>query len=125
MIHIKFKNLDKSEMAREAVHDRLASLVEKFPDLSESKIQVTLEVENSPKQSGPDVFKVKLFISRGRYDGITVEKSHTNIYVALADIVDHMLERLNRSGDKTRVKERAAARSLAREIKDRDRNLEM
>ena len=43
MIQVKFRNLDKSEMAREAVQERVEGLVLKFDDLSKSKIQVTLE----------------------------------------------------------------------------------
>jgi ribosome-associated translation inhibitor RaiA len=116
MIQVKFKNLDKSEMAREAAQERIEALIEKFDDLCESKIQVTLEMENSPLQAGPDLFKVKLHVSRGRYDGITVEKSDSNLYVALAEVVDHMLEVLNRFGDRARVKERKRARELIREL---------
>lgn len=118
MIQIKFKNLDKSEMAREAVQERVDALIVKFDDLGESKIQVTLEMENSPEQAGPDLFKVKLHVSRGRYDGTTVEKSHSNLYVALAEVADHMLERLNRYGDKNRVKERTKARKIARQTEN-------
>ena len=118
MIQVKFKNLDKSEMAREAVQDRIEALVEKFDDLNESKIQVTLEMENSPVQVGPDLFKVKLHVVRGRYNGITVEKSDSNLYVALAEVVGHMLEVLNRFGDRARVKERKRARNLTKEIEN-------
>ena len=114
MIQVKFKNLDKSEMAREAVEQRVEVLIHKFVDLGESKIQVTLEMENSPLQAGPDLFKVKLHVSRGRYDGVTVEKSASNLYVALAEVVDHMLEALNRFGDRARVKQRKRARELTR-----------
>ena len=119
MIQIKFKNLDKSEMAREAVAERIESLVEKFSDLNSSRIQVTLEMENSPTHAGPDLFKVKLHVLKGRYDGITVEKEDSNLYVALADVADHMLEKLNRFGDKARVKERASARRIEREASDK------
>lgn len=121
MIQIKFKNLEKSEMAREVVKDRIDTLVDKFPDLSKSKIQVTLEMENSPTQAGPDLFKIKLHLSSGRYKNITVEKASSNLYVALADVVDHMLEVLNRFGDKARVKERRNARQLALELGMEDR----
>ena len=117
MIQIRFKNLEKSEMAREVAQDRIESLVNKFPDLSESKLLVTLEMENSPTQAGPDLFKVKLHVSKGRYNGITVEKANSNLYVALADVVDHMLEKLNRFGDRARVKERKNARQIARKVK--------
>lgn len=112
MIQIKFKNLEKSEMAKEAVYERLENLISKFSELSESKIQITLEMENSPVQAGPDLFKVKLHISKGRYDGITVEKEDASLYVALADVMGHMLEVLNRFGDKARVKERRSTRQI-------------
>lgn len=118
MIQIKFRNLDKSEMAREAVNERIDNLIEKFPDLKKSKIQITLVMENSPLQAGPDLFKVKLHVSRGRYDGITVEKSDASLYAALAEVVDHMLEVLNRFGDRARVKERKRARELTRELEN-------
>ena len=116
MIHIKFKNLEKSEMAREAVEERIEALVAKFPDLNASKIQVTLEMENSPSQAGPDLFRVKLHVARGKYDGITVDKANSNLYVALAEVVDHMLEKFNRFGDRMRVKERTKARKIARHL---------
>jgi ribosome-associated translation inhibitor RaiA len=112
MIQIKFKNLEKSEIAREAAHERTTILIEKFPDLEKSKILITLEMENSPLKAGPDLFKVKLHIARGRYDGITVEKTQPSLYVALAEVADHMLEVLNRFGDRARVKERTRARKL-------------
>ncbi len=126
MISIKFKNLEKSEMAREAVGERIEALVEKFPDLSQSKLQITLEMENSPTQAGPDLFKVKLHVVRGRYDGVTVEKADASLYVALAEVVDHMLEKLNRAGDRVRVKERTRARQITREAEqnyEEDQNI--
>ena len=116
MIQIKFRNLDKSEMAREAAQEKIEILVIKFPDLNKSKIQITLEMENSPHQAGPDVFKVKLHVAGGRYDGITVEKTEPSLYVALAEVVDHMLETLNRFGDRARVKERSGARRLIKDL---------
>jgi ribosome-associated translation inhibitor RaiA len=118
MILVKFKNLEKSELAREAVVERVETLIQKFADLAGSKIQVTLEMENSRFQAGPDLFKVKLHVSRGRYDGITVEKSDSNLYIALAEVVDHMLEVLNRFGDKTRVKQLKRARRLTKKLKN-------
>ncbi len=119
MIFVKFKNLEKSELAREAVHERIETLVAKFPDLAASKIQVTLEMENSPLQAGPDVFKVKLHISGARYNGLGIEKAHSNLYIALADVADHMLESLNRFGDRVRVRDLRKARQIAQEVQQR------
>lgn len=115
MIQIKFKNLEKSEVARETAYERSEILVDKFPDLKQSKILITLEMENSPFQAGPDLFKVKLHVAGGRYDGITVEKADTSLYRALAEVAEHMLETLNRYGDRTRVKERTKARKLKKD----------
>jgi ribosome-associated translation inhibitor RaiA len=112
MIHIVFKNLERSELAKEAVQERIATIVEKFPDLQDSKVVVTLEMENSPHKRGPDLFTVKLHVPDGRYRGVTVSKSASNLYEALAEIVDHMLEKLNRFGHRNRVKGRAVQRKL-------------
>ena len=120
MILVKFKNLDKSEMAREAVHNRIEGLIEKFVDLNDSRIMVTLEMENSPQQAGPDLFRVKLFVAGGRYNGVTVIKSDANLYVALAEVAEHMLETLNRFGDRIRVKERKIARDITNKLNKQD-----
>jgi ribosome-associated translation inhibitor RaiA len=114
MIHIKFKNLEKSEMARSEAYDRVECIVEKFPDLGASHIHVTLEMLNSPTQAGPDLFKVKLHVLGGRYDGITLEKENSSLYAALSDVDEHILEMLNRFGDRTRVKERKNAQLILR-----------
>ena len=46
-----------------------------------------------------------------------IETKDANLYVALAEVVDHLLERLNRFGDKARVKERKKARQFVGELK--------
>lgn len=112
MIKVTFKNLDNSELAREAAVERIEAVLEKFEHLKKSRIQVTLEMENSPSQPGPDLFKVKVQVNGSRYDGVRIIKSASSLYVALADVVDHMLETLNRFSDKVRVTERTKARRL-------------
>ena len=112
MIKVVFKNLDCSELAREAVTERMGAIVEKFPDLHKSRINVTLEMQNSPLQTGPDLFLVKVQLHSGRYQGLRVEKSAHSVYVALADVAEHMLELINRFGDRARVKARSSARKL-------------
>lgn len=114
MIQVIFKNLERSELVRETAVERIETLVEKFSDLKKSQLVVTLEMENSPTQAGPDLFTVKVQVKRGRYHGTRVEKSASNLYLALADVVDHLLELFNRSGDRARVKERSQARKAIR-----------
>lgn len=116
MIQLKFKNLKRSDFLAQSVHDRFQPLIDKFDDLKESPIKIVLEMENSPIQVGPDFFKVKLYISQGRFAGIKVEKSNSNLYVAIAEVVDHMLEVLNRFGDRERVKQIKKARQIIRKI---------
>lgn len=110
MIQIKFKNLESSELAKEAALSRISPLIEKFPDLVKSRILVTLEMHNSPNQPGPDLFSVKIHCQSGRYRELTIEKSATNLYWAIADVTEHMLERLNRFGDRERVSQRGKIR---------------
>lgn len=124
MIKIKFKKLKKSEAIINAIQDRIEHIVDKFPDLLRSKLSVTVEMENSPIQAGPDLFKLKLHVSGGKYDTVTVEKSDPILYAALADVCDHMLEVLNRTGDKSRVKARTKARKFQQEISHKT-NLEL
>lgn len=118
MIQVKFKNLERSEMVRELVQDRVQALIDKFPDLNKSRILVTLEMENSPTQAGPDLFKVKLHVSQGRYSGVTLTKKNSNLYVALAEVIDNMLENLNRFGDRARVKDIKKARHFSRKLEN-------
>jgi len=114
MTTIKFKNLDASELAREAVTERMDSLMDKFPDLKSCRIVTLLEMENSPHKPGPDLFTVKVQVVNGRYRGVAIKKSDGNMYVALASVIENLLERLNRFGDRARVKNIRQARKQAR-----------
>ena len=110
---IVFRNLERSELARELVQERIKLLFERFPDLKPSQVSVTLAMENSPLQAGPDLFSVKLSILSGHYQGVMLEKKAPNLYQALADVNDHVLERLARFAGKTRAKNRKLERKFA------------
>lgn len=113
MIRIIFKNLEESELAKEAVIDQMQNTIERFPDLSGHKLTFTLSMDNSQFKPGPDLFKVKLIISGKKYGGIILEKSAKNLYSALSDLSEHTLERLNRFGDKKRIKNRNQERKIS------------
>ena len=115
-MRIVFKNLERSELAREAVVERLGDMVEKFPGLRQHKISVTLSMENSPSQPGPDSFTVRILILGGIYNGILLSKTAPSLYLALADVREHLLEALNRAGDKARVVERSKERRFRNAI---------
>ncbi len=114
MIHIVFKNLQESELAKEAVTQHLSNTTDRFPDLVDHRMTVNLSMDNSKFKPGPDLFKVKLYIRGKKYGGIVLEKSAMSLYTALADLSERLLERLNRHGDKQRVKSRNQARKLAK-----------
>ncbi len=119
MIQVLFRNLDQSELAKEAVFDRLSSVVSKFPWLADSHVTVTLAMENSPRQAGPDLFSVRVRIHGGKSKGILLRASATSLYVALADVSEGLLERLNRFGDRNRVKSRSRERRLANAVRQK------
>ncbi|NCN27313.1 HPF/RaiA family ribosome-associated protein [bacterium] len=107
---ITFRNLDRSDFAKEAIISRIETIHERFPDLMESNLHITVDMENSSLQPGPDLFKVKVRCRGGRYDGVILEKSGENFFLALAEVVEHFLERLNRFGDRARDVKRRKAR---------------
>jgi ribosome-associated translation inhibitor RaiA len=114
MIRIVFKDLDESELAKEAVRDRFQATIDRFPDLEGHKLSFTLSMDNSQFKPGPDLFKVKLLIAGKKYGGVELEKSAMSLYTALADVSAHALERLNRFGDKQRIRNRTQARKILR-----------
>lgn len=109
-MRIVFKNLEKSELAKEAVNERLGDMVEKFPKLKDHKITVTLSMENSPIQAGPDSFSVRLLVRGKEFREVALTKKASSLYVALAELREHLLETLNRTTDRERVKQRTKER---------------
>lgn len=112
MTKIVFKNLEKSQLAMQITEERFNSVYERFPDLINSSIHITLSMENSPSKAGADEFRVRFHCRSGKYKNVLLEKSSTNLYTALAETVEHLLERLNRNGDKTRIKKIKSERDL-------------
>lgn len=111
MTRIVFKNLEPSDFIKKAVSQRIDFIKGKFPALSNCKIEVVLEMQNSPLQAGPDAFSVKVNVKGGKFR-IFIEKQSSNIYAALARISDHLADIVNRYGDRSRVKGRSAQRKL-------------
>lgn len=107
MVTVVFKNLDQSDLTKESVIARLQDTIDRFPDLVGHRITVTLSMENSPQQAGPDHFTVKIHVRGKKYRDVLLDKSAITIYLALADVNEHLLERLNRMGDRKRVKQRS------------------
>ncbi|MBS1985889.1 MAG: hypothetical protein JST16_17145 [Bdellovibrionales bacterium] len=114
MIQIVFKDLERSELARDILLNRLTEALSKFPDLDDHRLVLTLSCENSAFQPGPDLFGVKLHVRGPKFPNLLLEKKSANLYIAAADLNEALLELLNRARDKSRVKNRARARKHAR-----------
>ncbi len=112
MLVIVFKNMPRSDLMCQAVREKLNPIIEKFPKLEGSQLRLTLELENAPLHSGPDQFTVRLGIENGPYRDIRITKTAPQFYLALAELAERMLERLNRYGDRRRVQNRTRQRML-------------
>jgi len=114
MIHVTFKNLRPSALASRIVSERLQAVVQKFPKILVQKIGVVLSMENSPAQAGKDSFGVRVLFHGRKMGPIEIEKKATNLYLACSDLCEALVERLNRNGDRRRVKQRHQSRQMKR-----------
>ena len=121
-MRIFFKNLISSQMTKDFVKFRLSHVLEKFPHLFGHRIDVVLEMLNSPNQAGADCFAVRVTIGGKKYRNICIESRNEHLFAALATVCDKLLENLNRTGDRARVKKRAAERRWKEEANLVDEN---
>ena len=115
---IIFKNLEKSNLTSNAVKERLEILFKKFPSLKPNDLECTLAMENSLIQGGQDVFNVKIHVRRGTYQGVVLEKSASNLYIALANVLESIHERFRRFDEKARSIHRDTNRFNKKQIID-------
>ena len=94
-MRIIFKNLEKSEIATEAVEEYLGDLVAKFPMLKNHRIIVTLSVENSPYQGSSDYLGVKVLIHGNYFGNLLLMKKSNSLYQALAGVRKQILKLSN------------------------------
>lgn len=106
MVKIIFKNLQKSEILRDIVSDRIERIVRKFPefDVNNARVHgtVIVSMENSPFKKGADHFTLKLILNGSGLKTIIIEKSAESMYMALALLTDHLIEVLHRCLEKRR-----------------------
>jgi ribosome-associated translation inhibitor RaiA len=100
MLKIVFKNLEPSQLARDIVKQRIEPIIEKFPALTGHKVTLTLEMENSPDQAGPDLFTVSSMVTGKNFNNLKIKKSSRNFFLATAELVDGFNELLSRENDR-------------------------
>jgi hypothetical protein len=97
MLEIGFKNLAVSELAKDAVCEKIDPVLEAIPELSQAKCLVTLEVKKSSRESGPDFFKAHFKVEGGPFHGLSLEKQALSLYVALGDLAENLLQQGNKA----------------------------
>lgn len=100
MLKIVFKNMESSKLAKDIVQEKINPIIEKFPSLNGHKVTLTLEMENSPKHAGPDLFTVSLMVTGKIYKGLKTKRASSNFYVATADLADGLNQLLSRESDR-------------------------
>ncbi len=100
MLKIVFKNMESSQLAKEIVQDKISPIIEKFSSLEGHRITLTLEMENSPNQAGPDLFTVSSVVSGKTYKDLKIKKSSGNFYLAMAELAEGLNELLSRESDR-------------------------
>lgn len=102
MVKVIFKNLDKSDFVSEIVQEKIAHVLEKFPDMTRNDATVVVEMENSPTHAGKDDFKVKLIMKSPSGKPLVIQKEGPNLYQASAVLADRLFELLHRTLEKRR-----------------------
>jgi len=110
MVRVVFKNLEKSEFIRGIVTEKISHALEKFPELENATATVTVGMENSPVQAGPDLFQVKIILLSRGLKPIVLEKQAPSPYQASAILSDRLFEVLHRAVEKRRERSRSERR---------------
>ncbi len=114
MLKVSFQDLTKSEFATQVVNEKIKHIEEKFPELKDHNLNFSMKMINSPQHAGPDLFSARLRIVGKRFKNLIIEKKAPNLYKAISQVFAIILERLNRSRDKIRSKQRSQIRKQQR-----------
>lgn len=92
--------MESSQLAKGVIQERISPIIDKFPSLQGHRITLTIEMENSPKQAGPDLFTVSSMVSGKTFKGLKIKRSSGNFYHATAELADGLNELLGRESDR-------------------------
>jgi ribosomal subunit interface protein len=110
MFKIIFKNMDSSELVKDIVSEKIQPIIEKYPALVGHQIVLTLEMENSPNQAGPDLFTVTSMVKGKTYKNLKIKRSSSNFYVAIGELADRFNEQLSKEINRLMQNNRKANR---------------
>lgn len=102
MVKVIFKNLQKSDMVREIVTEKVQHVLSKFPDLKNAAATVFVEMENSLTHPGKDDFRIKLIMASRGNKPVVIQKESDNFYQAASVLADRLFDVLHRYVEKRR-----------------------
>ena len=85
-----FRHLDQSEFVKKFAQDHVERLLSKYKGTPNLNGIVKLEMENSPQQSGKDVFSCEILLSSPQHGKLIVKKRTANMYEAIAEATDKL-----------------------------------
>ncbi len=99
-VKIVFKNMEPSQLVKNFAEDKIGPILNKFPFLKSHRTTLTIEMENSPHQSGRDLFTISSMITGQVFKGLRIKRSSENLYQATADLADGLNELLGQESDR-------------------------
>lgn len=99
MMQIKFKNLEPSQLAKEAVQEKMASLYSEYDFLNFCRIRVNIELMSNRSVDRPDLFAVSFHIVEGKCVGLKLQQSDPNLHDALGRLVEQIRQRLRQMSE--------------------------
>jgi ribosome-associated translation inhibitor RaiA len=100
MVQVVFKNMETSTLAKNVIQERVSHIVKKFPTLADHKITMTLEMYNSPKQAGPDMYSANVLVTGKTFKAIRLKKTSENFYHAIAVLMDRFVYTISKKSDR-------------------------
>jgi ribosome-associated translation inhibitor RaiA len=106
---VHYKSLEKSDFIQKNLAEKWEKVLAKFPLVHNHHPHITVEMLNSPKHAGKDWYRIKFSLQDEYYGTLVQEAEGDNIYAAIEEVFHHLPQRLNKIGDKKRVKRRKSA----------------
>ncbi len=104
-IRYTFRHLDKSEYIQNFAKEHVEKILTRCQRDPNVTADVKLEMENSPKQSGKDVFLCEIRL-RLRRHSVVIRKRTTNMYEAISIATERLAQAIERTKGRVRAQRR-------------------
>jgi len=111
MVRIVFRNFGQSSRVKDYIQQKVAHVLEKFPEALGSSTTIIVARESSPVHLGPQQFHLKLISLVKGTKPVILEKSGPSAEQALALLADRLFEVMHRAIERKREKNRAQRRT--------------